>query len=136
MEVDLGMSRGGTLATVGLALLALVGIALIAGAPDWRVPADADLDDPESRRAYVTAIFEDITARNPWSRFGPDTTVWNSYVAVNAHQTLFTYTTQRFDWVPQLAADFPDALEHDPETDRGARASASRRACPGATARR
>jgi peptide/nickel transport system substrate-binding protein len=116
MEVDLGMSRGGTLATVGLALLALVGIALIAGAPDWRVPADADLDDPESRRSYVTAIFEDITARNPWSRFGPDTTVWNSYVAVNAHQTLFTYTTQRFDWVPQLAADFPDALEHDPET--------------------
>ncbi len=57
---------------------------------------------------YKLGIFKDITGTNPWADlFGPDASVWNSYVLGGQYLTLFGYTDQRFDWVPVLAADFP-----------------------------
>lgn len=108
------MSRGGLAAATGLAVIAALGVALIQRVDSWRAPIDpADAGSEVRRRSYVTAIFEDVTARNPWSRYGPNTSVWNSYVTADTHPSLFRYTTTRFDWVPHLAADLPTPLEYD-----------------------
>ena len=52
-------------------------------------------------------IFSDLTTTNFWAYLGPDGTIWNSYVLGGGPAGLYTYTDQRFDWVPSLAADFP-----------------------------
>lgn len=108
------MSRGGVAAGIGLALIAAVGVALIQRVDSWSAPIDPAQAGAEARRTtYVTAIFEDVTARNPWSYYGPNTTVWNIYVAADNHPSLFSYTSKRFDWVPHLAADLPTPLAYD-----------------------
>ena len=89
--------------------MAIAGVALIASAPRWASPDDISA----GARRYVVGIFEDPSTRNPWGRFGPNQTVWNSYVAAGATPTLFGYTTERLDWVPRLAEDAPSPLEYD-----------------------
>ena len=49
---------------------------------------------------------------------GPDGTIWNLYVLGGSKPSLYSYTSQRFDWVPSLASDFPTALERKPRMDR------------------
>lgn len=111
------MSRGGATALTGLLGIAAAGLTLIVSAESWRAPLDPEAAGEEARRtSYVTAIFEDVTARNPWSVLGPNTTIWNSYVTADVHPTLFAYTTRRFDWVPHLAADLPTPLTQDEAT--------------------
>jgi ABC-type transport system substrate-binding protein len=64
---------------------------------------------------YKLGIFEDLTTTNYWSYLGSnsDGTVWNSYVLGGAQPALFSYSDQRFDWVPSLAADFPTPLQEE-----------------------
>lgn len=109
------MTRGGLGAIGGLGLIAAGGLVLILKVGDWQAPPGAETGAPRGeRRVYRTAIFADLTARNPWSRYGPNTTVWNSYGTAGTHPALFGYTTQRLQWVPVLAADFPTPLARDP----------------------
>ncbi len=63
------------------------------------------------QRPYRLGIFEDLTTTNFWSAYGPDATVWNFYVL--GAPSLFTYSDQRFDWIPALAADFPTELTQE-----------------------
>lgn len=107
------MSPGGAGALAGLVLIAAGGLSLILTAED-RTAAPVRVAAPGAGAIYRTALFADLTARNPWSRYGPNTTIWNSYATAGVHPTLFGYTTRRFDWVPVLAADLPRPLEHDP----------------------
>ncbi|MEQ1756929.1 MAG: ABC transporter substrate-binding protein [Vicinamibacterales bacterium] len=93
----------------GLGALAALGLALIVTAPRWASPGA----DSAPGRRYITGIFEDPSARNPWARHGPNGTVWNSYVSAGALPALFGYTTERLDWVPRLAQDVPSPLEYD-----------------------
>ncbi len=64
-------------------------------------------------RPYRIAIFEDLTTTNPWSYYGPNSTVWNGYVLGLMLPSLYTYSDQRFDWVPSLADGFPTPLEQE-----------------------
>jgi peptide/nickel transport system substrate-binding protein len=107
------MTRGGLGALVGLLVIAVGGLVLIGRAGEWAAPPGEIRVPPAEQRVYRTAIFADLTARNPWSRYGPNTTVWNGYGTAGVHPTLFGYTTRRFQWVPALAADLPTPLERD-----------------------
>lgn len=109
------MTRGGLGATIGLVLIAAGGLALILRTGDRAAPPGAEPAAARGeRRVYRTAIFADLTARNPWSRYGSNTTVWNSYATAGVHPSLFGYTTQRLQWVPVLAGDVPTPLTRDP----------------------
>ena len=104
------MSRGGLVAAVMLLVLAAGGIYFIqktgGGAP-------GESNNRGEEGVYRTALFSDLTAQNPWSRFGPNPTVWNSYATAGTYVSLFGYSTKRFDWIPVLATDFPVPLEFD-----------------------
>ena len=68
----------------------------------------AMVDDVE--RIYKIGISEDLTTTNYWAYLGPDGTIWNLYVLSGSKPSLYSYTSQTFDWVPSLASDFPTAL--------------------------
>ena len=76
-------------------------------------PAPSSPSSPAEDQIYVLGIFEDLTTTNYWSYLGPDGTIWNSYVLGGGPASLFTYTDQRFDWVPSLAADFPTPITEE-----------------------
>ena len=61
-------------------------------------------------RVFKIGIAEDLTTTNHWALLGPDGTVWNGYVLGGSKPALYGYSAQRFDWVPSLAADFPEPL--------------------------
>ena len=74
-------------------------------------PPAAMSEDVE--RIYKIGIAEDLTTTNYWAYLGPDGTIWNQYTLGGTKPTLYTYTSQRFDWVPSLASDFPTALAEE-----------------------
>ena len=55
-------------------------------------------------------ISADLTTTNYWSYLGKDGTIWNLYVLGGTKPSLYSYSAQRFDWVPSLASDFPTPL--------------------------
>ncbi len=71
----------------------------------------AMVDDVE--RIYKIGISEDLTTTNYWAYLGPDGTIWNLYVLSGSKPSLYTYTSQTFDWVPSLASDFPTELAEE-----------------------
>lgn len=77
-------------------------------APQPPPAAEATFDNVE--RIYKIGISEDLTTSNFWAYLGPDGTIWNQYTLGGSKPTLYTYTSQSFDWVPSLASDFPTAL--------------------------
>ena len=67
--------------------------------------------DPSAEpKIYRVGIFEDLTTVNYWAYLGPDTTIWNTYVLAGAYPALYTYSDQRYDWIPSLASDFPSPV--------------------------
>ena len=90
-----------------------------AGAQATVVPAAAQpAATPQSgpddvEHVYKLGISADLTTSNYWAYLGPDGTVWNLYVLGGDKPSLYTYSAQRFDWVPSLAADFPTALQEE-----------------------
>ena len=77
-------------------------------APANVAPAPDARDDVE--HVYQVGISADLTTTNYWAYLGPDGSIWNLYVLSGSKPALYTYSAQRFDWVPSLAADFPTAL--------------------------
>ena len=65
----------------------------------------------ETGKVYRIGIAEDLTTTNHWAYLGPDGTVWNGYVLGGSKPALYGYSAQRFDWIPSLAADFPEPLK-------------------------
>ena len=63
---------------------------------------------------YQMGIFEEPISRNFWNYYGgPAGSVWTGYV-LNGHSgSMYGYSDQRFDWVPDLAADFPTDLKKE-----------------------
>jgi ABC-type transport system substrate-binding protein len=104
--------HGSMTALGGLGALAILGLVLIGTAPQWAAPGEDGTGTPAGPR-FITGIFEDPSARNPWSRYGPNTTVWNRYVTEDTLPKLFGYTAERLDWVPRLAEDLPSPLQYD-----------------------
>ena len=82
-----------------------------AEAPSAEPTAETTLSDEE--KVYKIGISEDLTTTNYWAYLGPDGTIWNLYVLGGTKPSLYTYTSQRFDWVPSLASDFPTALQEE-----------------------
>lgn len=74
-------------------------------------PQQSGSDDVE--HVYKLGISADLTTSNYWAYVGPDGTMWNLYVLSGDKPSLYTYSAQRFDWVPSLAADFPTALQEE-----------------------
>ena len=74
-------------------------------------PAPPPSDNP----VYRLGIFSDLTTTNYWAYLGSsgDGTIWNGYVLGGGQPALFSYSDQRFDWIPSLAADFPTPLQED-----------------------
>ena len=83
--------------------------------PDQPSPTPPAAPDPASAtdNVYQLGISADLTTTNYWSYLGPDGTVWNLYVLGGTKPTLYSYSAQRFDWVPSTAADFPTALQEE-----------------------
>ena len=67
----------------------------------------------QEEKVYQIGITSDLTTTNHWAYLGPDGTVWNQYVLSGAKPTLYSYSDQRFDWIPSLAADFPSPLQEE-----------------------
>ena len=63
-----------------------------------------------SENIYQLGISADLTTTNYWSYLGKDGTIWNLYVLGGTKPSLYSYSAQRFDWVPSLASDFPTPL--------------------------
>ena len=61
-------------------------------------------------RVFKIGIAEDMTTTNHWAFLGPDGSIWNSYVLGGSKPALYGYSAQRYDWVPSLAANFPEPL--------------------------
>ena len=80
-------------------------------APSDQAAAGTALSDEE--KVYKVGISEDLTTTNYWAYLGPDGTIWNQYVLSGSKPSLYSYTSQRFDWVPSLASDFPTALQEE-----------------------
>ena len=79
--------------------------------PVEAVTEEVEITDEE--RVYQIGISEDLTTTNFWAYLGPDGTIWNRYVLGGGKLGLYTYSDQRFDWVPGLASDFPSALREE-----------------------
>ena len=75
--------------------------------------AASGADAVQGDRIYQLGITADLTTTNHWSYLGPDGTTWNGYVLSDTKPVLFSYSGQRFDWVPSLAADFPSPLREE-----------------------
>ena len=88
-------------------------------APAQPAPTPAPPPPPAAEMAedvehiYKIGIAEDLTTTNYWAYLGPDGTIWNQYTLGGTKPTLYTYTSQSFDWVPSLASDFPTALAEE-----------------------
>ena len=82
------------------------------------LPATAQPQEPRKdaeevsdvERVFKIGIAEDMTTTNHWAYLGPDGTIWNSYVLGGSKPALYAYSAQRYDWVPSLAANFPEPL--------------------------
>ena len=67
----------------------------------------------DGEKVYQLGISEDLTTSNHWAYLGPDGTIWNQYVLSGGKPSLYSYSDQRFDWIPSLAADFPTPLQEE-----------------------
>ncbi len=76
-------------------------------------PESADTTPSQEERIYQLGITADLTTTNYWAYLGPDGTMWNQYVLSGTKPTLYSYSAQRFDWVPSLALDFPSPLKEE-----------------------
>ena len=79
--------------------------------PEPQRPPTTETDDVEY--VYQIGISADLTTTNYWAYLGPDGTIWNLYVLGGDKPSLYTYSAQRYDWVPAVAADFPTALQEE-----------------------
>ena len=70
----------------------------------------AEESPTQEERIYQLGITADLTTTNYWAYLGPDGTMWNQYVLTGTKPTLYSYSDQRFDWIPSLASDFPSPL--------------------------
>ena len=62
-------------------------------------------------RIFKMGIFEEPITRNFWNYYGgPGGSVWTQYALDGVATSLYTYSDQRFDWVPLLADGFPSAI--------------------------
>ncbi len=78
------------------------------------VPSKPEDSSPtQEERIYQLGITADLTTTNFWAYLGPDGTTWNQYVLSGAKPTLYSYSAQRFDWIPSLASDFPSPLTEE-----------------------
>ena len=60
---------------------------------------------------YQMGIFAEPITRNFWNYYGgPGGSVWTGYVMAGHSASLYGYSEQRFDWVPNVAADLPADL--------------------------
>ena len=74
---------------------------------------------PAGEHVFKIGIAEDLTTINHWAYLGPDGTIWNSYVLGGSKPALYGYSAQRYDWVPSLAANFPEPLTETTKDGRG-----------------
>ena len=65
---------------------------------------------PAEERVFKIGIAEDMTTPTTGPYLGPDGSIWNSYVLGGSKPALYGYSAQRYDWIPSLAADFPEPL--------------------------
>lgn len=86
--------------------------------PQAAPPQPATDVSSDEEHIYKIGISEDLTTTNHWAYLGPDGTIWNQYVLGGAKVGLYTYSDQRFDWVPALASDFPTALQEEQAGDQ------------------
>jgi hypothetical protein len=69
---------------------------------------------PAGPNVYTMGIFEEPITRNFWSYFGgPGSSVWTGYVLEGVSTSMYDYSDQRFDWIPELADGFPTALVNE-----------------------
>ena len=62
-------------------------------------------------RIFRLGIFEEPITRNFWNYYGgPGGSVWTQYVLDGVAPTLYTFSDQRFAWIPSVADGFPTPL--------------------------
>jgi len=62
---------------------------------------------------YRVGIFEDLTSTNFFQANGPDNSVWNAYFLLPQRLALFGTSDQRFQLIPQAAADWASPLTQE-----------------------
>jgi ABC-type transport system substrate-binding protein len=62
---------------------------------------------------YRIAVLSDMTTRNIWAAYDPDSSIWNYAVYSNMYPAAYTLTDHRWDFVPSAAVDYPTDLEEE-----------------------
>ncbi|MCI0439106.1 MAG: ABC transporter substrate-binding protein, partial [Chloroflexi bacterium] len=82
-------------------------------------PAPATPPPPPTAKVYRTGMFDEPSTRNYWNFYGgPGGSVWSAYVLDGVATTLYTFSEQRFDWIPDLADGFPTPLKQETINDQ------------------
>lgn len=68
---------------------------------------------PADPITWTIALPEDITTSNVWDIVGPAATAYNYAVFIGQYPTLMGLSDQRFDYIPLLAADFPEPVTQE-----------------------
>ncbi len=76
-------------------------------APAAEAPAEGEAGPTGELTTFVTGTYSDLTSTNYWAILDTEATTWNFNVIGNYHPAMYGLATQRFDWVPGIAADFP-----------------------------
>ena len=88
---------------------------LAAEEPAAEEPVAEEPSEAPGMDVYRIAILSDITSSNLWNLFGPGASAWNYVVQVGYWPGLFTLSDHRYDFVPQLAADYGSPVEQEGE---------------------
>jgi len=97
---------------------------VVAGTPQTKIvevvvtPTPKPADPPAAKAspferspAIREAILADLDGLNPWYLFDiTGSSTWNYIITSAFYPTLYTYSDQRWDWVPSIAEGLPDPI--------------------------
>jgi len=71
-------------------------------------PDSSPTTETSTDGTYRVGIFSDLSTINFWSYFGPNSSVWNSYVLQPQRAFLYGLSDKKFDVIPSLAKEMPE----------------------------
>jgi peptide/nickel transport system substrate-binding protein len=75
--------------------------------------AETPAEEASLLDVYRIAILADMTSSNIWNLWGPGASAYNYVVQLSYWERLFTVSDHRYDFVPELAADYGSPLEQE-----------------------
>ena len=103
--------RPGRWAVAYLSVMLVVALVAVGCSSAAKTPTAGAPVGPKS--TYRIGLVQDPGSINVWGYNGATGSAWDFYLFNDSYPSLYTYSVQRFDWVPYLAADFPTPLQEE-----------------------